>query len=160
MGAEVVIDERVVSDREERANDLFADRRRVFADFELRVFLHSQTKEMEKVVQVDFPIGLRVSRKGQVLARLFPSDAEFDAAFVKFASGALERGLGGGQLGADFRVETAFAPLTVRRRLTAPSVRGGRVRGVDSDGITGRIFVNGRAAVPDPLAPNVHRDAN
>ena len=124
------------------------------------MLLHAQTQKMKQVVQVALPVRLRIGRQGQVFSRLLARDAKLDALLVERARVRLEPALGRGERFALRRVEVARAPLAVRRRLHAPSVRLGRLGGVDRDGIAGRIFVYGRGPMPNPLAPRVHRNAH
>ncbi len=82
---DAIIDERFPDDREQRADDLPADRLGVLADLPLGRLVHPQVQEVQQVVQIDFPVGFRVGRQRQVLASLFPGNALFDTLLVDVA---------------------------------------------------------------------------
>jgi len=159
-GLDAVVDERLPDEREERPNDLLADRRGVLADLELGVGIHPQREKVEEIVEIDLPVGLGVGRKGKILAGLFAGDARLEPLLVNAPGEALELRLQLREAMAGSGGEAAVRALPIGARLGAPLAVVRRLHRIDGKRVARGIFVDVGRAVAHPLPPAVHRDAD
>src|SRR5271170_5839282 len=77
----IVIQKRFGGDGDDRTDKL-KDRDGIVADFLLGVLVHSQRQEMEKIVQIDLPVELRVNTDRERNAGEFAGDAFVDEMLI------------------------------------------------------------------------------
>ena len=119
--------------------------------------IHAQGEEVEEIVEVDLPVGLGVGRQRQILAGLLAGDAGRQPLLVDAAGIVLQIVLSLRELRTLFFGDEAGRALAIVRGLRPPLVARGCLHRVDGQRIPGRIFVDTRRAVANPLPPAVHR---
>ena len=113
---------------------------------------------MKKIVQIDLPIGLGVRGEGEVLSALLPGNSSVQPLLVDIAAFPVELSFLCRKIGPDTGIEVPGATLPVGTRLEASLGRRGHMARVDGFRVLGRVLINTRRPVADPLSPAIHGD--
>src|SRR5205085_929795 len=134
-GMKLVIEERFPREGTPFGDDLLADHVRVIANLLLRVRVHAKPQEMQKIVQVHFPVRFGVRRKRKIFSRLFARNAELEPLLVDRTRKVLQLDLARAQHAPLDRVDRTAAALAIVRGLPAPLRLARTLRRIDGDGI-------------------------